>query len=295
MSNDDRDDSAHNPFADQLSEIDVDVSESPGEKQQSDDGDSPAESPASKESPASEDEQLDDEELFRRAVDDLDARDVYRGKFGGDAPSGESSSPSDEPSEQSAPDRGPRKSSEPEESSPAADVEMFQRAVADVDPLEDRDKYHRPEPNPRRKSRPDAEKTETADDAEPDFVTPLLPKQGEGLNWVPKPEKAQRELLQRYRHWKKTTDGAPSLNLRQKTRRKALQEIGNFVAEQFDDDIRFVRIVTGRGVRSDGEPVIKPTVLHWLEGAGAEYVRGYIPERIHTGDYGSLLVELDIS
>ena len=128
------------------------------------------------------------------------------------------------------------------------------------------------------------------DDApEPTLETPGLPTEGDGLRYVDI-QPRHRELLDRHDRCPEPT---PELNLRGMRRVEAVRELALFVDLNAKDGRRFLRIITGRGKRSEhGEPVIKPAVIEWLDGPGTAYVRGYAPEVNRAGDYGSLVVEL---
>lgn len=164
-----------------------------------------------------------------------------------------------------------------------ADLELFFNAVADADPL-DGDRRHTSEPDP------DRDLEARRDDASPELITPGLPKEGPGLRYIESLHQNHRDLLDRhesYRH----SNTVPELNLRGDRKPEARQRLQQFVFMNARQPIRFARIITGRGLRSNPEPVLKPVVLQWLEGPGAEHIRGYAPELTEAKDYGSLLIE----
>lgn len=162
----------------------------------------------------------------------------------------------------------------------------FERAMFDVDPIEEDSKYREGDvPDP------DAYFEEESTRTPEDFATPLLPKSGEGLNDIPKLDEAQEAMLERCEEWERDRD-VPELNLRGEEVDDAVGRLTRFVEQARAQGARFIRVVHGKGRRSDGPPVIKPAVLKWLERSAADRIRGYVPEREFGGDYGSTVVEL---
>lgn len=97
----------------------------------------------------------------------------------------------------------------------------------------------------------------------------------------------QRELLRRSR---KVT--MQVVNVRRFRRGEAIGEVEAFVRDCVRRGDRFVRVVHGKGRHSEGEPVLKPAVIRWCEGAGSRWVRAWAPEIDRSGRFGSLVVEL---
>lgn len=297
--------SRHNPLADQLSKLDLELSDSPAEpvppssesrdapvadETSSDAGDSPP--PVIDDDDQAEQPQrpLSDDELFMRAVDDIDPARIYRAKFEGDPGATLPDKPDPEPLSSPTPlTDGSDEKQTREQVQDLRDAALFEKMVGSVRPLEDRHKY-----KPPRRSRPPADADDDAVDPPPPLITPCLPRQGDGLHYVPPLNVAQREMLKRHQRFA-ISRRVPDLNLRGDDRQGALDRLQPFMVQHWQSDAQFVRIIHGRGLRSELEPVLKPTVLQWLEGPGRRYVRGYIPERITSGDYGSLIVELSDS
>ncbi len=287
----------HNPLAEQLSKLDLDVSEKaseppPQEPAGSQESAQPQEPTAPQEpKPNDIQETLSDEALFQRAVDDLDPARIYRAKFEGDPGASLPDEPSPTP-ESIPPDPPASEQSEEQtrqQTQQLRDAALFEKMVGSVQPLQDRDKYKRP---PRKKRR-----IASDDDPSPSpapLITPSLPRKGDGLHYVPPLTATQRALLDRHRRFA-DSHPVPDLNVRGDDRRTALARLESFVDQHWQGKLRFVRIIHGRGLRSEIEPVLKPAVLSWLEGPGRHLVRGYVPERVSSGDYGSLIVELSIS
>lgn len=371
MSSDDGSDD-EGRLADQLEELDVEVSGEDSDASSESGGGSNPERESDSRGAERDSESLDDEELFRRAVRDLDGESLHDEKFdevdGGrddwtgelerrDVPSDYDSEPADGTDEE-AEDREPPAESreksptdmmeaalrdldeeeiherkfddavegtdtadppgsraageatggerrdEGSEGDDALDEEearaeiqrrrerrQFETAVQDVDEIDGSDKRHRVDP-PDPSEMLDGEERRSERTAE-DFTTPTLPRSGDALDAIPALDEAQQSLLDRFEQ-SDVPEGPVELNLRGSTEREALHRLRGFVREAWERDQQFVRIVHGRGRRSDGLPVLKPAVLDWLESDGAAYVRGYAPERQPGGSYGSLVVELTV-
>jgi len=216
--------------------------------------------------------QTSDRELFERAVEGMSSEEIEERKYEGrdrEPEGGRSSRSADGASdESSSPDR-----------------RQFAAAMPDVDPIEKSQKFRAP-------SAPDPDEylDEDSDRTAEDFVTPTLPKSGDGLNDIPSLDDEQKEMLERMEAVEKR-GGIPELNLRGDRKREATDRLSDFISQCRRQDCRFARIIPGRGQQSDPEPVLKPTVLEWLETVGADRIRGYAPERLFGGDYGSLIVE----
>lgn len=243
-------------------------------------------------------DELSDEELFEQAVEELAPEDVYRGKFHGQGP---------EFPEQAQPGsptmRGPSTAKEPEqdqkepsdeearrELDELREMRQFEKAVGPVDKEKiPRGKYRRPStPDPEEVAR----KAASYRSDSPEMITPPLPKSGEGLNQVGPLDASQKDMLARYKKRNRRHD-VPELNIRGDIVEDALRQVELFVHQRWKEGAHFVRVIHGRGLQSDGDPVLKPAVLRWLEGPGFRYVKGYVPEVNSGGDYGSLIVELE--
>jgi DNA-nicking Smr family endonuclease len=241
-------------------------------------------------------------ELFEQAISDIGPEDVYRGKFEGRGPSFDDED--DEPDEKQPglPGQTPtQKTSEPAQTSAADEEEareklgelrtmrQFEKAVGPVDRDIDRDKYR--DRTQRRDPEKDVERRLSyRSDAPEELTTPPLPKSGEELNNVTLGAE-HKDLLERFQK-RARRDQVYEINVRGDTVDDALRQVELFVHQQWKEGARFCRIVHGRGLRSSGDPVLKPAILRWLEGPGFRYVRGYAPETNNAGDYGSVVVEL---
>lgn len=216
--------------------------------------------------------QASDRELFEQAVEGMSSEEIEERKFEGH----------DREPESGRDNRDTGGGSGPQNSS---DRREFEAAMPDVDPIEKSQKFRAP-------SAPDPDEylDEDSDRTAEDFITPTLPKSGEGLHDIPSLDDDQKEMLERMKAAEKR-GGIPELNLRGDIAREAENRLGDFITQCRQQGHDFARIIPGRGQQSDPEPVLKPTVLEWLETVGADRIRGYAPERLFGGDYGSLIVE----
>ncbi len=99
---------------------------------------------------------------------------------------------------------------------------------------------------------------------------------------------AQRSLLKRSRR----AGTMPVLNIRRERARQALGALEAFIRGSRARNVRFVRVIHGKGRRSEGDPVLKPAVVQWCETEGAEHVLDWAPETDRSGEYGSVVIEL---
>jgi DNA-nicking Smr family endonuclease len=223
-----------------------------------------------------------DRELFEAAVEELSPGDIYRGKYFGqsDVPeSDDGPSIADFMQDEDPPSDAPLDEEQARENlKNLQNQRMLEHALGGVDKLVDSSKY--------RKKEPRGYSSEPNDE----LNTEPLPKSGEGLHDV-ELQPLQKELLKRYNKRMRSSD-VPELNLRGDTLDDALRRLELFCHDCWKRETGFVRVIHGKGKQSDGEPVIKPAVLNWLEGPGFRYVRGYAPEVKRAGNYGSIIVEL---
>lgn len=245
---------------------------------------------------------LSDAELFQKSLEEIKPEDFYRGKFVGEAPVFEP-----EPGDDAR--RGERRAAQDERDECAGDAmsaadeadareavqqvraqRLFEREVGAVAPLADGKKYR--QPGARDPAEDVARRIAYRSEPPESLNTPPLAKSGEGLNQVGPLVAAQKELYERYKKRERRHE-VFELNVRGDSVEDALRNVELFVHKNWKEDRHFVRIIHGRGLQSDGEPVLKPAILHWLEGPGFRYVRGYVPEVTDSGDYGSLIVELE--
>jgi len=100
---------------------------------------------------------------------------------------------------------------------------------------------------------------------------------------------AQRKLLKRAKKY----GHIPELNLRHYRKHEALNTLYQFVRAQQMLGIRYVKIITGKGKRSQEQVVIKPAVLDWCQiPQNAEMLLDYSLAPDESGDYGVVIFEL---
>lgn len=232
-----------------------------------------------------DEEPLTDEELFQRALEGMDSSQIYSAKYQGSPAAELPPKPSVLPPSvgddggKTGNDRG---SEEVDREAVRAvqEAAFFEQMIGDVEPIAGRDKYRR---RPARASAPTAETPRR-------LKTPPLATEGEGLHDVGELNSAQRDLLRR-------ADGAgnlPELHLRGDQVFEALARLEEFIDEERRRGRLFLRVIHGRGIRSELFPVLKPAVIRWLEDHGSDHgVCGYVPQRQPSGDYGALIIELD--
>jgi hypothetical protein len=146
----------------------------------------------------------------------------------------------------------------------------------------------------------------------PSCTTPAMPEQPSreldlqalrawiGRNWAddiatvpsalldrPELDAAQRELVDRALERERAT-----LNLRRLHRELALRHLQLFVHACRSQRVRVCRVITGKGVDSRAEPVIKRAVVEWCRGPGRGAVLGWAPQLDRHGEWGTLVLEL---
>lgn len=84
----------------------------------------------------------------------------------------------------------------------------------------------------------------------------------------------------------------PRLKLRGLTRSSARDHLDDFVILARHAQLRVVRIVTGKGLGSRGEPVLRPMLKRWLARERGRSVSGWCYELDADGAWGSVLVVL---
>lgn len=98
---------------------------------------------------------------------------------------------------------------------------------------------------------------------------------------------AQRDVLARARH-----HSVPTLTIRGQRREPAIAAVAAFVGLHRAAGRRYVRVVTGKGLGSAGDPVLKLALDEWCRGAGEPEVSAWAPERDRDGDYGAVVLRL---
>jgi hypothetical protein len=159
-----------------------------------------------------------------------------------------------------------------------------------------------PEPRPRgaeaarvRDAPPVA--TEAASDL-PDALRAIAERGWAGADWVDAPTMPPPERAALTPRERAVLAGAgragelPTLRIRGLGRADARVRLEDFVSLHRAAGRAYIRVITGKGVGSPGEPVLKHLVAAWCAGAGAAEVRGLAPEREASLEYGALILQL---
>lgn len=122
-------------------------------------------------------------------------------------------------------------------------------------------------------------------------VAALRERDWAGAGWRDEPGPARargRDLIERARRGPLAT-----LRIRGLRREVALAEVAAFVSRERAAGARFLRIVTGKGLGSPGEPVLKGALAEWCASAeGVALVDAWAPELDRAGEYGAVIVRL---
>jgi len=266
-------------LADQISELEVDSRDLPEDESSTDDRRDEAAGPP----------EVSPREAFERAIEGMSPAEMRRQKY--DMPTADrdqSASGGEEGGDEASSEaqRKRRERAKREELKRRREERKFQEAMRDVDEMDRGQKVRAP-------SAPDPssyfDETESARTAA-DFATPTLAKSGQGLHHVSPLNDVQETMVERAEAADERGE-LRVLNLRGETAEEATDMLREFIKRCVDDGGRYARLVPGRGTQSEGEPVLKPLVLRWLETKAVDVIRGYAPERSLHGDYGSLIVE----
>lgn len=85
----------------------------------------------------------------------------------------------------------------------------------------------------------------------------------------------------------------PTLRIRGLRREPALEQVAAFVARERAAGSRYLRIITGKGLGSPGEPVLKEALAEWCAShAGERHVLAWAPEIGADGEFGAIVVQL---
>lgn len=127
----------------------------------------------------------------------------------------------------------------------------------------------------------------------PPVVAALRERSWAGTRWRDEPgdlaaRTRGRELIERARR-----GPLPTLKLRGLRRDAALELLAAVIPRERAAGTRYVRIVTGKGLGSPGDPVLKDTLAEWCASAeGEPHVDAWAPELDRTGEYGAVIVRL---
>lgn len=127
----------------------------------------------------------------------------------------------------------------------------------------------------------------------PPVVAALRERSWAGARWRDEPGDIEartrgRDLLERARR-----GPLPTLRLRGLRRDAALDQLATFIARERAAGTRYLRIVTGKGLGSPGDPILKEALAEWCASAEAEpHVDAWAPELDRTGEYGAVIIRL---
>ena len=210
---------------------------------------------------------MSDADLFVAALGDLDASKINAGKYGGQGPITRHVQPQPDPN---APPPDPYSSAEA-----LFAAEFFSDEVTRI-----KDNIHVPTPidvdrlykltasPPPEDTRERAVETVTGDD-------------------VPTLTRDQLRLIEEARAAAERAP-LPSVNLRGMIREVGLEAIKNSVALARDRGDRYLRVITGKGLQSAAEPVLKIALVEWCTAHNLRYA----PELLPDGSFGAVILHV---
>ena len=207
---------------------------------------------------------MSDEELFEAALNGMDSRQITAGKYGDGGPGVAHVLP---------PAPAPEVSDDPY----ARDDMLFAREFGgDVRLVED--KYHVAEAAARLDI--DAlyklrQRTDASGPTREALLADLLGPSGPTLS------RAQIRLLEDAQRREKKDGFLPELNLRGMSESVALHALENGLRGR-----AYARVITGKGLQSAGEPVLKQALVVWCLSHGVQWA----PELFSDGSFGSFVV-----
>ena len=234
---------------------------------------------------------MSDEDLFEKALDGMSREQVFAGKYVGQGHH-VPKAPKPQP-----PQAAVAKSEEEKQAREAVESlreeAFFAHMVGEVAPINQTKNYYVAKPRTALLNPEEAPRRGFTDEHPETLYTPTLPKDGEGLHVVHELDGSQKGLLKRFQ-LQNRRERCPQLDLHGDTQEDALRRLELFTHQAWKDRQPYIKIIHGKGLGGPhSEPVIKPTVLHWLEGPGLRYIRGYAPELNIDRNYGSLIVAID--
>lgn len=102
----------------------------------------------------------------------------------------------------------------------------------------------------------------------------------------------QRKLLKAAQTYARNEGPLQEITIRGARREVALRQLELMAMQASVTGVRFVRVITGKGLGSAGEPVLKIALVEWCLGHGADLVRGYAPEIQPDGDFGTFILHI---
>ncbi len=223
-----------------------------------------------------EEVEMTDEELFEAALNELDPIKIDRGKYGGRGPvTNHVQEPAPQP-------QTPQKPADPyADTDRAFEMEFM---YGEIKPMEQ--KYFVPEAGgavdvnkmyalSRQEAQAKAERSRA--EAMEDVVQEGGPELTDD----------QRKLLLECKR-QREQNNLPSTNLRGMSRDVALSALESAVKYAQTHKLRYIRVVTGKGLQSAAEPVLKVALVQWCT---AMEVR-YVPEILPDGSFGSFVLHI---
>ncbi len=229
-----------------------------------------------KEAQAAPQEKLTDEQLFAQAVDGIDRADLYKGKYG--MPGDDWEPDFYKQPEVEVPEDAPSPEDARAKLEELRDQRMLELAMGGIDQRIENPKYYVPEPKVTVEKQPS------------NLRTPRLDKDPESLDSV-KLSGEQKELLKRFKKYERE-HRVPEVNVRGESKAEALERVQAVLQTCVSRGDGFLRIIHGKGKQSEGDAVLKPAILEWLEGDASQYIIGYAPIVERDGRFGSVIVEL---
>ena len=83
-----------------------------------------------------------------------------------------------------------------------------------------------------------------------------------------------------------------TLDLHGTTREEAIMMLQNFVMQGHRQNLKNLLVITGKGHRSQGKPVLKQAVQAWLKQNGTPYIREFRFAPPHLGGEGATWIDL---
>ena len=172
----------------------------------------------------------------------------------------------------------------------AADADLFLRAVEGVKRLH-------PAPEPKKSGAPSPPKPLRLDEEERAVFLRALENLKLDVTFqdeLPDEERGGRPLhVNRLRQVKRGTIRIDfQLDLHGLTRDEALQALSTFIAGAYNRGQKAVLVITGKGNRSPGEPVLQGAVTGWLRERGKGMVAEFAPAPRELGGSGAFVVFL---
>lgn len=99
-----------------------------------------------------------------------------------------------------------------------------------------------------------------------------------------------KKLLERARKQERQHGPLPAVTLRGLSQDAAIERLRDFLETQSLGGVKLVRVITGKGKQSDGEPVLKHLAPKFFESRSE--VSLYAPELGRDGEFGAFVVQL---